>query len=974
MPGLKGGGIRYEHFSPFVNLIVGSNGSGKTTTCLAVRKLLWPEHATVKRLSPVSLLSQWEGGQIRVEGERCSSFWEGAQTLAVAEPYAFCYTILLQDLFGEEDRAFASVIAREAFGGCDLPALRERFALSSRMGGSEQRALAEKRAQWRKVADAHAALQRQEEGLSRLSYSIEQARQARACAERMRRGQELRRAQERLTLLEEKLNRFPAGVVHARADDERLFERLASEERALFCELEEAQGEIYFSGDATELEALAEVLEKLKRLDQEIEAAERQTSQAHAASEAFASFRDATLCGLGRSCEQWYRWHEAVCSLHAIEAQQRDYAASSLPIRGALAAIPLLGAGAFWLGGPLRGGLLWALLVLPAGYALWQLRRKKPALAEKRAALEREVSVLSAGVPQAHLLAFVEEARRAVQAQAQAREAEEELTRLKRERGRVCLEQGFASQEDTAVLMRRLKKTQEARATSSYASKALLEKRRDIQEMLARCRILSQEREAQREELRALLTQLSAYETCLKDKAQAEAVVENLRGEEYALEGDLEACERIAASYEELVHEKGRIEGEIEAAGRSSTFEEARAAVLEAEKQVAGCRKEMAARAVALFLLREAENLFERETQPEILKRARSWLLRFTHGRHDLGLTASSENGSCFFAVDTASRERKLLTELSCGTRLQVLLAVRLAFLDAVESGDPLPLLLDEVLSHSDDARFRVIAESLTEAARQGRQIFYFTCQRRSVQAYLETLSPEERACVRVIDLDQEVRAQALPYAACAEGLFVPQPEDRSLAAYAALLQASAIDPFCPPGACHIAHLVDTPLELYRYASQHILSYGQFKALEQKGIVQHPRLRAKGSLLEEFHRLWKVGRGRKVTREDLVAGGVSERFIDPVHACSQRVGGDARALLAALADRAVSGFREKTREALAGHLRACGCLDEEAPLSEEELLARVWRTSSLNEEDTAVFLQTLTHQFFLIDRSAECLA
>ena len=65
---------------------------------------------------------------------------------------------------------------------------------------------------------------------------------------------------------------------------------------------------------------------------------------------------------------------------------------------------------------------------------------------------------------------------------------------------------------------------------------------------------------------------------------------------------------------------------------------------------------------------------------------------------------------------------------LSRGTRDQIHLALRLALIDHLDqSGERLPLVLDEVLVHLDAARRAAIYAALQTVA-QHRQVFLMTC------------------------------------------------------------------------------------------------------------------------------------------------------------------------------------------------------------------------------------------------------
>lgn len=74
-----------------------------------------------------------------------------------------------------------------------------------------------------------------------------------------------------------------------------------------------------------------------------------------------------------------------------------------------------------------------------------------------------------------------------------------------------------------------------------------------------------------------------------------------------------------------------------------------------------------------------------------------------------------------------ASGEKLLVQELSDGTRDQLYLALRLAFIDQhFDSNQPLPLIMDDILVNFDDLRSKATLQVLAELAEK-TQIIYFT-------------------------------------------------------------------------------------------------------------------------------------------------------------------------------------------------------------------------------------------------------
>ncbi len=127
---------------------------------------------------------------------------------------------------------------------------------------------------------------------------------------------------------------------------------------------------------------------------------------------------------------------------------------------------------------------------------------------------------------------------------------------------------------------------------------------------------------------------------------------------------------------------------------------------------------------LAEFLLEVMEEEFTKEKQPKVLQIANRYFTQFTLGLFSID-TVRREKGKVQFILYEKRLERKASIEtLSRGTALQLLLAIRLGYLEAHEKEEiRLPLLIDEFFSHVDDERFFEVAEALV-AVSQERQIF----------------------------------------------------------------------------------------------------------------------------------------------------------------------------------------------------------------------------------------------------------
>ena len=125
-------------------------------------------------------------------------------------------------------------------------------------------------------------------------------------------------------------------------------------------------------------------------------------------------------------------------------------------------------------------------------------------------------------------------------------------------------------------------------------------------------------------------------------------------------------------------------------------------------------------------LLDSTRREFETERQPETLREASEYFARLTEGRYCRVWTPLGEP---ILKVDDAEGHTIPVEKLSCGTREQLFLSLRLA-LAALYSrrGANLPLVLDDVLVNYDTNRARAAAQVLRDFAAQGHQLLVFTC------------------------------------------------------------------------------------------------------------------------------------------------------------------------------------------------------------------------------------------------------
>lgn len=410
--------------------------------------------------------------------------------------------------------------------------------------------------------------------------------------------------------------------------------------------------------------------------------------------------------------------------------------------------------------------------------------------------------------------------------------------------------------------------------------------------------------------------------------------------------------EERAEGLEEIQERIGDIRGRLERAREKHDREVALAERMEAAEVLRQRRDEEAASAVGARLAGWLHRETRDHARPPVFRRARANFEALTHQRYRLELDEGGEGSEAFRAVDQTTGLGHALDELSDGTRVQLLLAVRLAFVESQEQGAALPLVLDEVLANADDHRAPEVMRAVAAMARGGRQIFYFTAQREELARWRAVLGDFPDVPWNVLDLT-EARARGAPDRLDppppAPTTQPPSPEGADHPEYGRRVGVPPVHAREPVDRAHLWYLVEEPRGLHDLLSLGLERWGQLRRyVETAGVAALPagvesfeRLRARAAAVEGYLEAWLEGRGRPVERADLQeSGAVSDRFLDEVDALREELGGDAAALLQALEEGRVKGFRTRNRETLETHFQAGGHLAAGEPNPPEELRRR----------------------------------
>jgi energy-coupling factor transporter ATP-binding protein EcfA2 len=371
-------------------------------------------------------------------------------------------------------------------------------------------------------------------------------------------------------------------------------------------------------------------------------------------------------------------------------------------------------------------------------------------------------------------------------------------------------------------------------------------------------------------------------------------------------------AERLAA----LSTEVGACQARIKVAKEQNACEEAQATL---DRVLTKQRSDLddALHAAVGWYLTQGLNQRELEhSQPEVFQRARQRFAEFTNGRYELQIEKNSRE---FLAADCENGGIRKLTQLSSGTRIHLLMAVRVAFVETREAAEgKLPLLLDETLAGSDPLREQAIISATLQICREGRQIFYFTSKPHEVELW-KALAAQEEIPIRVIKLADTPDERLAPSRPNSMPV-VPAPDGMSHAAYAEALRIPALDfSLLPVGGAHLWYVLQDDQRLYRLLKSGIATCGQLSnpALTnfltlQIGEEALRHARALIGVLEEIETLWHEGRGLPLTLQALQETGIlsTETFRTEIVALAERVHWEARALREALENKEVKHMRE----------------------------------------------------------------
>ena len=405
----------------------------------------------------------------------------------------------------------------------------------------------------------------------------------------------------------------------------------------------------------------------------------------------------------------------------------------------------------------------------------------------------------------------------------------------------------------------------------------------------------------------------------------------------------------------ELEKQINSIEKDIELARSGHSIEAAKATRNAAIENLKGVRDRTCAAAIGDLLCDFLRSHIQAVTSSS-LNRAQELFSAFTGNTYELQLQDATP--PVLTAFHRLKEKDQRLSELSSGTRMQLLMAARIGFLETHEPDKRPPLILDEALAISDPERRRAIMQAVVEITRDGRQVFYFTAQPEEIsqwQGFLSQLpQPIESKLHELGNYNTARAAQVL-----VDWQPTPTPEPTptdTIETYGESLRVPLLNPRDKIAEAHLWYVVDSPEILYRYLRLVSDRCGGFQrvAEQQSGTELADALEfteAGGigtvlrriEILERCNELWRIGRGEPVTAGAIRdSGAISKTYWEETIKLNQTVSGDARALLAGLLHiPAKRTLRADLKQKLEDYLVMEGYLSTDKPLTLDEALRRL---------------------------------
>jgi len=419
-----------------------------------------------------------------------------------------------------------------------------------------------------------------------------------------------------------------------------------------------------------------------------------------------------------------------------------------------------------------------------------------------------------------------------------------------------------------------------------------------------------------------------------------------LSGEIDELKLEKEEASALAEKEEELSDQISRINQKIDDAKEEHDLEDALAERESARAELAERRQEDMQSVVGQALADVVHRRTRNQDLPAVFEQADKLFRQITTDRYHLDL--AREDGA--FRVVTDDGRRLGLSQLSGGTKVQLLLAVRIAFVERQEQGTKLPLVLDETLANSDDVKAQSVIEAVRTICNEGRQVFYLTAQSDEVAKWQGLLQGTDTDLALHELSGEEATAGSEFHKLGGDGAVssgrpsqpdLPDPEEVSHTDLKEALGVPRWSPRSSVGKLPLWYLTTDTALLCRAAEKSYRTWGQLSSLAERGALsliglseeEYQRMGALASAVAAWRDAWLIGRGEPVGRPALEeTRAVSGNFIERVTDLTEEVDGQAERIIEELRGGAVKRFRSDKIEELRAYFQEEGYLSEREPL------------------------------------------
>jgi uncharacterized protein YhaN len=184
-------------------------------------------------------------------------------------------------------------------------------------------------------------------------------------------------------------------------------------------------------------------------------------------------------------------------------------------------------------------------------------------------------------------------------------------------------------------------------------------------------------------------------------------------------------AEQVSDEFERLSNECTALRTSLDSERREGALAESRLEEETVRESMADGARDYAVLALASQLMSRAQERYDRDRQPEVLRAAQSAFAAMTNGRYPrISIPVGKDAIEVFDAASAATTPGRL----SRGTAEQLYLALRIGLIEQLgDAGRGLPVLMDDILVDFSPDRLEPAARAIADLA-QRRQVVFLTC------------------------------------------------------------------------------------------------------------------------------------------------------------------------------------------------------------------------------------------------------